>query len=180
MKNIFIVLIAFLAAACSSAPVNETTTEIAVTGPQATWQMVFPKGHWELSRSRVMYNGATNYALYGDSKTRRTLTIMITKSPVCGTAKDCREYWWKHRSVDFRNPYGVDLYERNGFAGVSFVINAFKKMDIGQVNYVSESVHDGYWIDIRLAKIMPTAKDMRQMNEFIDTVSFSDSTPRAE
>jgi len=104
------------------------------------------------------------------------LSIVFEKSHKQGDAKVCRDFYVKELYTN--SPVTMTdkkQYEINDKAINEYMIEEYKGKKIDQKNINIYLVHDDYWIDIHISKVLFTADDEEKINELVKSIRINEN-----
>jgi hypothetical protein len=163
-----------------AAPPRPDASALSVSAQAAPWELRFPRDQWSLQQTKRRPDGQGDYYLFSNPRTQLNLSFFIEPATRCTSAAECRNAFWSNAGAQFKNPQTVEHLEEHGFAVVRFVVPEFEGVRINQLNYSAHAVRDGYWVSLRLSKVLAQDADRQLMSDFVKSVSFvrkSDAVP---
>jgi hypothetical protein len=145
---------------------------LSVSAPGAPWELRFPRDQWSLQTKRRA-DGQADYYMFSNARTQLNMSFFIEPVTKCKTPSECRSHFWRNRGAEFGNPQSVAEFEENGFAVVRFLIPEIGGMRVDQLQYSAHTVRDGYWVDMRISKILAQKADEQRVSDFVRSVAFA-------
>ena len=104
------------------------------------------------------------------------MSIVFEKSHKQGDAKVCRDFFVKELQTN--SPITMTdnrQYEVNDKAVNEYMIEEYKGKKIDQKNINVYLVHDDYWIDIHISKVLFTSDDEEIINDLVKSIRINES-----
>lgn len=120
--------------------------------PDVTWALEITEPGYVLEEAEIASDGDAARLHAANKATGVILSAFVEKSPIKGSPKECRDFYWTRMQQSPFKMEQIKLYETGSMALVEYIIPDYLGKQVNQKNVNAYLVEGDYWIDVHLSK----------------------------
>ena len=169
---LFLAVILLVPALVSAQSKELGNGKFSFTTPNAPWDLMITAKGFGIGREQLTLDDAAGYFLLTNGATLFNLNVSIEPVNKCKTSKECRDLVLRRGNPTWGKYQDLVLAEIGDVSYFEFYRPTVQGHPVRVLDMFAEFVKDGYWVDLRISKMLYDKSDHLAFEDLVRSVEF--------